>query len=168
MFKLMPRLCACLIAGALSLTALPTVAAPDAGLVRRTELARQLVRAEGMEAQTREALVDVMPLVMGAFKGDENFKDFTPAEMQKLEGFLHDALSDAVPELVGKYAEFYASTLTEAQLTELTALYETPAGKAYSQARMKASANTAKDFELIGGQAGLKALQKFLEWKSKQ
>ncbi|MDC7676006.1 DUF2059 domain-containing protein [Asticcacaulis machinosus] len=165
MLKFVSRL---LLAAVVVISPMTAHAAADPALAKRTELAVQVVKAEGTEEQTRIGLQKILPLMMSMIKSQDAFKDYSDSEIQKLSDLIGTELNNAIPELTQKYAAFYANKLTDAQLNSVLAFYATTEGKTYAATRVTAASELQSEFEGIGQKAALNAMQKFLEWKSKQ
>lgn len=156
-----------LSAAALTATsALPALAqtAPAADPVRLA-LAQTLLDVNGTRAQTEQGLRDIMPLIEMALTNQPGMEELTAEEKGKLTQFMSEAFVEIVPEILNRYAGHFASSLTEAELNQLIAFYGTDTGKKFVAAQIEANTVLEKEIEALGGEAGIRAATKFIEWK---
>ncbi|MFT4090748.1 MAG: DUF2059 domain-containing protein [Asticcacaulis sp.] len=131
----------------------------------RLELAKTLLEVNGTRAQTEQGFKDLMPLLEMALTSQPGMEELTAEEKTKLTQFMGDAFQEIVPEVMNRYAEHFAKSLNEAELKQLIAFYGTDTGKKFVAAQSEANKVLEKEIEQLGGEAGIRAATKFIEWK---
>lgn len=140
-------------------------AAAPAADPARLALAQTLLDVNGTRAQTEQGLKDIMPLMEMAITNQPGMEEYTNEEKAKLTQLMNEAFQEIVPEILNRYAGHFANALTEAELNTLIAFYGTDTGKKFVAAQNKASKVLQKEIETLGGEAGVSAFMKFIEWK---
>lgn len=140
-------------------------AAAPAADPARLALAQTLLDVNGTRAQTEQGLKDIMPLIEMALTNQPGMEELTAEEKAKLTQYMSEAFQEIVPEILNRYAGHFARSLTEAELNQLIAFYSTDTGKKFVAAQIEANKVLEKEIEALGGEAGIRAATKFIEWK---